>query len=630
MPMFACRAAFSLFSFPFSPVTPKAPGRISVLTRAMILVLLTASTSAAFPQAAVPRAVSGGTLPSLGDNADLTLAAERRIGDRIAVSIYRDPDFVDDPVLVDYVQSIWQPLKRAAQGRGELSPELDERFAWQFFLLRDQSINAFALPGGYFGVHLGLIAAVSNRDELAAVLGHEMSHVTQRHISRLMTQEARQLPWLVAAMVLGALAASKSPNAASAAIVGGQALAIQNQLSFSRDMEREADRIGFGVMTDAGFESRGVTSMFEKLQQASRLNDNGAFPYLRSHPLNTERIAEAQSRVQLATSSAAPLSQDAAQDAARMRLLHAMMAGRARLLAAPGVDTQRMMVAEAQGRLAGALSVSADTATPAATATAIATAATATAAEAEGQPVEPATLKTITVPLNPTSPTSASRSTAGAATSATTITTVTVLPPVSVRGGRDSAAQQAGALYAGALAAAQLRDFALSRSLLAALQPRLRGHAEAMTVFTLLKTEIDLMEGKVPASAATIDMNRLQTRAEVLVQGRALLAAQRPQEVASRLQTWVADRPEDAAAWQLLSAAYTAQGLSVRAVRADAESRFAELDYPAALDRFKAAQGPMRANPATADYVEGSILDTRARKTESIVKEQALQDKINR
>ena len=609
MPMFACRAAFSLFSSTFSPVTPKAPGRISVLTRAMILVLLAASTSAALPQAAVPRAVSGGTLPSLGDNADLTLAAERRIGDRIAVSIYRDPDFVDDPVLVDYVQSIWQPLKRAAQGRGELSPELDERFAWQFFLLRDQSINAFALPGGYFGIHLGLIAAVSNRDELAAVLGHEMSHVTQRHISRLMTQEARQLPWLVAAMVLGALAASKSPNAASAAIVGGQALAIQNQLSFSRDMEREADRIGFGVMTDAGFESRGVTSMFEKLQQASRLNDNGAFPYLRSHPLNTERIAEAQSRVQLATSSAAPLSQDAAQDAARMRLLHAMMAGRARLLAAPGVDTQRMMVAEAQGRLAGTPSVSADTATAT------------TATVAEGQPVEPATLKTPTVPLSPTSPT---RSTAGAAA------TATVLPPVLVRGGRDPVAQQAGALYAGALAAAQLRDFALSRSLLAALQPRLRAHADAMTAFTLLNTEIDLMEGKVPASAATIDMNRLQTRAEVLVQGRALLAAQRPQEVASRLQTWVADRPQDAAAWQLLSAAYTAQGLSVRAVRADAESRFAELDYPAALDRFKAAQGLMRANPAAADYVEGSILDTRARKTESIVKEQALQDKINR
>ena len=610
MPMVIHHSVSSTFSFIFAvtskAVMSKMPGRPSALTRVAISLVLAASMSVAQPQTAVPRAVSSASLPALGDNADLTTAAERRIGDRIAASIYRDPDFVDDPVLVDYVQSIWQPLKHAAQARGELSPELDERFAWQFFLLRDRSINAFALPGGYFGVHLGLIGAVSSRDELAAVLGHEMSHVTQRHISRLMTQEARQMPWLVAAMVLGALAASKSPNAASAAIVGGQALAIQNQLSFSRDMEREADRIGFGVMTDAGFESRGVTSMFEKLQQASRLNDNGAFPYLRSHPLNTERIAEAQSRVQLAVSSAAPPSPDAAQNAAQTRMLHAMMAGRARLLAAPGVDTQRMMVAEAQERLAGTPSVSADAATKTA---------------AEVQTVELTTLKTS---ISPASPASATRSAAGAAMA------TTVLPPVVVRDGRDLVAQQAGAFYAGALAAAQLRDFALARSLLAALQPRLRGNAEAMTAFSLLSTEIDLIQDKVPASAAITDMSRLQTRAEVLIQGRALLAAQRPQEVASRLQTWVADRPQDAAAWQLLSAAYTAQGLSVRAVRADAESRFAERDYSAALDRFKAAQGLMRASPAAADYVEGSILDTRARKTESTIKEHALQDKIDR
>ena len=155
-------------------------------------------------------------------------------------------------------------------------------------------------------------------------------------------------------------------------------------------------------------------------------------------------------------------------------------------------------------------------------------------------------------------------------------------------------------------------------------------NTEAMRAFSLLNTEIDLLERTVPASVATIDMGRLQTRAEVLVQGRALLAAQRPKEVASRMQTWVADSPKDAAAWDLLSAAYTAQGLSVRAIRADAESRFATLDYPAALDRFKAAQGLMRSNPASADYVEGSIIDTRARQTESIIKEQALQDKIDR
>jgi predicted Zn-dependent protease len=524
----------------------------------LLALLLAVSGTAAWCQTVGNRsgASVGTSLPALGDNFDITSAAERRIGDRIARSIFRDPDYLDDPVLTDYVQGIWQPLMAAARARGELGPELDERFAWQLFLLRDRSINAFALPGGYLGVHLGLVGVVSSRDELAAVLGHELSHVTQRHIARLMTQQSKQAPWMVAAMVLGALAASKSPNAASAAIVGGQALAVQSQLNFSRDMEREADRVGFGVMTDAGFDSRGVTAMFEKLQQASRLNDNGAFPYLRSHPLNTQRIAEAQSRLQLVPPTDLLLTGSAAQDAAQVRAVHAMMAARARVLAAPGVDQQRTMVEQARTQ----------------------------AAVTPPPPAQPAALE----------------------------------------------ASPVGVLYAGALAAAQLRDFAESRSLLAALMARINADPQAKTAVDLLQVEIELMAGKVPTAASRIDMAQLKTRAELLVYGRALLAAQRPQDVTSRLQTWVAERPQDAAAWQLLSSAYSAQGQTVRAVRADAESRFAELDYPAALDRFKAAQGLMRSRPGTADYIEGSILDTRARQTEALIRQQALQDKIDR
>lgn len=529
----------------------------SCLTLALLLSLLaSAQPSQAQSPGAAPIRPATSALPSLGDNSELGAAAERRIGDRIAVSIYRDPDYVDDPVLSDYLQSIWRPLIAAARARGELPAELDERFAWELFLIRDRSINAFALPGGYFGVHLGLIGAVGSADEMAAVLAHELSHVTQRHISRLMTQQSRQAPWMIAAMVLGALAASRNPNAGSAAIVGGQALAAQGQLNFSRDMEREADRVGFGVMSDAGFESSGVANMFEKLQQASRLNDNGAFPYLRSHPLTTQRIAEAQARVQLASASAAKPSQERLAEEGKAQVLHAMMASRARILAVPGVDALRTMLADAQRR-AGALS--------------------------------------------------------------------SAQSPASAANARD-----AGALYGGALAAAQLRDFADARSLLNRLKPLAAGIEGAHKAVELLAIEIDLLEGKIPPTAASAAMPTAASRAEVLTQAKSLMAANRAPEVSQGLRTWVTDHPKDAMAWQLLATAYGQQNQNVRAIRADAESRAAQLDYAGALDRLKAAQGLMRSNPGSADYVEGSIIDTRTRQVESILKEQALQDKVDR
>jgi len=281
---------------------------------------------------------STSALPSLGDGSDITLSGERSIGDRIARELYRDPDFIEDPILDEYIQSLWRPLVISALARGEMSPEMQERFAWKILLGKDRSVNAFALPGGYMGVHLGLISVVSSRDELASVMAHELSHVTQRHISRSMSAQSRMTPIMIGTMILGLLAASKSPQSAQALIVGGQAAAIQSQMSFSRDMEREADRVGYSVMTEAGFDPQGFVSMFGKLQQASALNDNGSFPYLRSHPMTTERMADMQGRQQLLTLRAALERPD---------LEHVIMTARAKVLSQPGVDLLRSWIQEA-------------------------------------------------------------------------------------------------------------------------------------------------------------------------------------------------------------------------------------------------------------------------------------------
>ena len=162
------------------------------------------------------------------------------------------------------------------------------------------------------------------------MLAHEMSHVSQRHIARSMASASRQGTASLAAMLLGMVVAARShsPDMAQAAIAGSQAAAIQGQLNFSRDMEREADRIGFGIFSGAGYAGVGMVGMFDRLQQASRLTDSNQYPYLRSHPLSTERMAEARSRLGLAGAASAGRHHRVGGPAAAW--LHAALQGRAR------------------------------------------------------------------------------------------------------------------------------------------------------------------------------------------------------------------------------------------------------------------------------------------------------------
>jgi beta-barrel assembly-enhancing protease len=287
-----------------------------------------------FPAVPPAQAQNRNQLPALGDAAaeDFGVGTERKLGDQIMREIRRDPDYLDDPLLLEYLQSLWQPLLAQSRAMGNIGPDTDERFAWEPFLVRDRSVNAFALPGGYVGVHLGLMAITTTRDELASVLAHEMSHVTQRHIARSIANSKRQSLIGVAALIVGVLAASRARNtdAANAVIVGSQAATIQGQLNFSRDAEREADRIGFAMLAGAGFAPGGMAAMFEKLDQSSRLNDSGGFPYLRSHPLTTERIGEARSRLGTAP-AVAPASV----------VEHSLAQARARVLMDSRVDALR-------------------------------------------------------------------------------------------------------------------------------------------------------------------------------------------------------------------------------------------------------------------------------------------------
>ena len=238
-------------------------------------------------------AVNAQNLPTLGDTAreDLSPLQERKIGEQIMISVRRDPDYLDDGPIIEYLNKLGnQLLEKHPDARGELS------YDFQFFAVRDSTLNAFAFPGGFIGFHSGLILTAQTESELASVMGHEIGHVAQRHIARGIGGQRQDAFIPIAALILAALAARASPDAAVGLILGGQGLAIQRQLNFSREAEREADRFGFQILKDADFDTYGMEAFFGRLQTSYRNYNDNIPPYLRSHPLTGERIADIQNR----------------------------------------------------------------------------------------------------------------------------------------------------------------------------------------------------------------------------------------------------------------------------------------------------------------------------------------------
>lgn len=240
-------------------------------------------------------------LPDLGDNSSSNLSDidEKKLGEKIIREIRKDPDYSNNWLIYDYINQLGQNLVSSARNQKISGADASGPFApsFEFFVVKDKTINAFALPGGYIGIHTGLLTLAESESELASVLGHEIGHVTQKHIARGMGFGRESSTLMLAAMLLAALAVKNNPNAAQGLAVGGQALAIQNQLSYSRSAEREADRIGFQILQASGFEVSGMPGFFQKMQKATSISDSGIPAYVRTHPLSLERAADMQNRI---------------------------------------------------------------------------------------------------------------------------------------------------------------------------------------------------------------------------------------------------------------------------------------------------------------------------------------------
>ncbi|WP_321788200.1 M48 family metalloprotease [Burkholderia pyrrocinia] len=238
-------------------------------------------------------------LPDLGDGSggSLTPRAERRLGERVMREVRRDPDYLDDWLVRDYLNAMAARLAAAAAARyiGGYMPDFD------LFPVRDPQINAFSMPGGFIGINSGLVVTTQTESELASVVGHEMGHVLQRHIARMIGASEKTGYTALATMLLGVLAGvlARSGDLGSAIAVGGQAYAVDNQLRFSRSAEREADRVGFQLLAGAGYDPYGMPGFFERLDRAS-MGDAGVPAYARTHPLTGERIADMEDRARRA------------------------------------------------------------------------------------------------------------------------------------------------------------------------------------------------------------------------------------------------------------------------------------------------------------------------------------------
>lgn len=259
-------------------------------------------------------AVGAQDLPDMGQpgGAALPVAKERELGAQMMREIRRHLPLIDEPEIAEYVQDLGERLAVHGDNPG---------FDFRFFVIDDPRINAFAMPGGHIGLHSGLIRETRTESELGGVVAHEIAHVTQRHIARNYAQAQRLNLQTAAAILAAILVGSQNPQAGSAAAMAGIAAPIQQQLSYSREYEREADRVGVRIMAAGGLDPEGMPQFFERLAEASQYAENPP-EYLSTHPLTSRRLTETRDLAARHAGGRVFESGDHAYVRARLRVRH--------------------------------------------------------------------------------------------------------------------------------------------------------------------------------------------------------------------------------------------------------------------------------------------------------------------
>jgi predicted Zn-dependent protease len=229
------------------------------------------------------------TLPDIGDSTGTLISPvqEQQLGRAFMRSVRQQTMLNQDPEIRDYINTIGKKL-------GSVSDK--PTYPFHFFVVMNPAINAFAGPGGYIGVHSGLILTTESESELASVIAHEIAHVTQRHLYQAFEDASRLSLPTAASMLAALLIGSQSPEIGQAAIMAIQAGSVQHQINFTRNNEKEADSIGMQTLARSNYDPHSMPLFFEKLQQSSRFYGKGPPEFLRTHPVTSARIADTRNR----------------------------------------------------------------------------------------------------------------------------------------------------------------------------------------------------------------------------------------------------------------------------------------------------------------------------------------------